>query len=173
MKSRREKEPEPGWPECPAGARMVPLTQGQFALVDAADFDWINAHKWYAKKGPYSWYARRGLNSSVKVIMHRVIMGVTDPAIKVDHINGNGLDNRRSNLRLATNSQNLCNRGKPSHNTSGYKGVSWYPRYGKWRATYRLNGKAKCAGYFTNIEDAVQAYRGAAAQTYGEFWRAE
>lgn len=91
------------------------------------------------------------------------------PDRQVDHINGDRSDNRISNLRLATNSENLCNRRKPRNNTSGYKGVSWIKRYGAWQATIRVKGKNKNLGLFATREGAADAYRQAALRYHGEF----
>ena len=91
------------------------------------------------------------------------------PDRHVDHINGNRSDNRIANLRLATNSENLCNRRKPRNNTSGYKGVSYVKRYGAYQATIRFDGKNKFLGRFASPEAAADAYRRAALKHHGEF----
>lgn len=87
----------------------------------------------------------------------------------VDHINGNRQDNRIANLRLATTSENLCNRGKPRNNTSGFKGVSWNTKFQIWQATIKFNGRNKNLGRFASREKAAEAYSKAALQYHGDF----
>lgn len=91
------------------------------------------------------------------------------PIDQIDHINGNRGDNRISNLRQASNSENLCNRKKPKNNTSGYKGVSWNSSRQAWQATIRRNGSNKNLGYFATREEAASIYGKAALQYHGEF----
>lgn len=91
------------------------------------------------------------------------------PKGQIDHINGNKADNRITNLRVASGSENLRNRGKPANNTSGYKGVSWIARYRKWQATIKFDGKNKYLGRFATREEAADAYGKAALQHHGEF----
>jgi hypothetical protein len=89
----------------------------------------------------------------------------------VDHINCNPLDNSFVNLRLATNAQNACNRGKPSTNSSGYKGVTWKKLKNKWSAQIMINCKKKNLGYFNTPEEAHAAYCKAAKELHGDFAR--
>jgi hypothetical protein len=89
----------------------------------------------------------------------------------VDHINCNPLDNSFANLRLATNAQNACNRGKPSTNSSGYKGVTWKKLKNKWSAQIMINYKKKNLGYFNTPEEAHAAYCKAAKELHGDFAR--
>ena len=100
---------------------------------------------------------------------HRLIMGVTDPKIQVDHINGNKLDNRKENLRLATPQQNSSNIGIRKNNKSGYKGVCWSKRDKKWIASIYKNNKKQYLGCFDDIVEAVRAYDRAALELFGEF----
>lgn len=93
------------------------------------------------------------------------------PTEQVDHVNGNTLDNRAANLRLATPSQNACNHGPQSRNGSGYKGVSWDRSRGKWIAVIAVNKKQKNLGRFATKEAAAHAYNLAAAERHGEFAR--
>lgn len=91
------------------------------------------------------------------------------PEHYIDHIDGDGLNNRLSNLRQATHSQNLCNRPKPASNSSGYKGVCWSKPAQKWQAQIFINGKAKYLGLYETAEDAHAAYQRAAPKYHGEF----
>lgn len=105
-------------------------------------------------------------------LMHRVILGL-DGDIKGDHRDGNGLNNRRENLRPATGAQNTHNQRTRIDNRSGVKGVSWHKRIGKWQARIGLHGKDKCLGYFADIQSAAEAYRNASNELHGEFGRTE
>lgn len=93
------------------------------------------------------------------------------PRHDIDHINGNRSDNRLKNLREATRSDNLCNRGPQSNNTSGHKGVYWSKRAGRWEASIGKEGCVKYLGRFESLVDAEAAYRAAAAKMHGEFAR--
>lgn len=100
--------------------------------------------------------------------MHRLLM--TSPTgTMVDHINGNGLDNRKENLRVVTNSQNLMNRGKNKNNTSGYKGVLWDKVRNKWIALIGFNNKNIYLGRFFTKNEAAFAYNAKAEELFGEF----
>lgn len=149
--------------------KQIPLTQGKFAVVDDADFEWLNQWKWGFSSG----YARRliwvkgGKGKQIIVYMHRLIMNPPDVC---DHINGNRLDNRRSNLRNCTQGQNTMNRSVLNkNNTSRYRGVSWFKRDGIWHAQIYINRKNLHLGYFDKLIDAAKAYNVAAVKFYGEF----
>jgi len=94
------------------------------------------------------------------------------PALDIDHINGDKRDNRIANLRLATRSENMANKGPNRNNTSGYKGVWYYKRTGKWMAGYRKGNARIHLGYFDTAEEAVEAHRTAYAKAFGEYARA-
>jgi hypothetical protein len=103
--------------------------------------------------------------------LHRLLLNAP-PELQVDHINGDGLDNRRSNLRLATGSQNQGNSRKRRDGvTSQYRGVSWNKRAGKWQALLRREGKLQYLGYFSDEEAAARAYDAAALEQWGSFAR--
>jgi hypothetical protein len=91
------------------------------------------------------------------------------PTGEIDHINGDRADNRITNLRLATRSQNGCNTRRSSRNTSGVKGVRWHKHARKWAAQIKANGRYRSLGYFDAIEDAAAAYRASALKHFGEF----
>lgn len=152
--------------------KEIPLTQGKVALVDAEDYDWLNQWKWYASKQKNgSFYAMRRIKENGKrfpVLMHRIIIK-TPKNMETDHINRNGLDNRKYNLRICTNSQNQMNRGKPKNNKSGYKGVYWNKKDKRWRAEIMVNQHLNFLGNFSMKEDAALAYNKAAIKHYGEF----
>lgn len=104
--------------------------------------------------------------------MHRAILGC-DPALQIDHINGNGLDNRRCNLRFATASENARNRKVRADSASGIKGVRIHPQTGKWNAHIAVHGKRRSLGCFLDKESAVAAYAKASAERHGEFGRTD
>lgn len=107
-------------------------------------------------------------------LVHHIIWLIANaewPTKHIDHINGNSHDNRPSNLRLCTPSQNLSNRGKQRNNTSGYKGVSPNGQTGKWRVRINVNKKHLELGIFDSLTDAASAYANAAMRYHGEFAR--
>jgi hypothetical protein len=109
-----------------------------------------------------------GSGSGKFLRLHRLILDAP-PGVEVDHINRNRLDNRRSNLRLATDGENARNCKRNTKNTSGYKGVCFHDRAGRWGASVKLNGKAYWMGLFDTPEQAAFAYDFAAAALHGEF----
>jgi hypothetical protein len=155
--------------------KRIKLTQGKYALVDDEDFEWLNQWKWHAFKRPHTFYASRNICSSDGkrglLLMHRLLTEAPKGR-EVDHKDGNGLNNQRVNLRVCTDQENRQNRCKPSHNKSGYKGVSWHKRSKKWHAQIGANGiKMKSLGYFTNKIEAAKAYDSAARKYHGEYAR--
>lgn len=157
-----------------AETRIISLSQGKFTTVDAADYDWLSQWKWAAHRSrPFgSFYAVRcillpnGKKHTLK--MHRVILGVAQ-GVKVDHKDGDGLNNTRDNLRPASSRQNSFNMGSHRDSASGYKGVQWRKHANRWCARITANGKEVWLGYFSEIEDAVRAYDAAAKRLHGEF----
>ena len=111
--------------------RKIPLSQGKFALLDSEDFNYINQWNWYYDKG----YARTHskIDNKQLLYMHRLILNFPEDK-DIDHINHNTLDNRKSNLRIVTSSQNSMNQRIRKDNTSGYKGVTGYKKNVKWGA---------------------------------------
>jgi hypothetical protein len=151
--------------------KAIPLTKGYEATVDEADYAILSRFNWCYSDG----YAIRGVRdrragTQATIRMHRVILDAPE-GIEVDHVNGNRLDNRRANLRLATHKQNLHNLPTPAHNTSGFKGVSWCKRSQKWRAYIKVDGKSKHLGLFATAEGAALAYDEAALLYFGSFAR--
>jgi len=154
--------------------REIPLTQGKVVLVDEEDFAWLAQFKWYASKRKHTWYAMRNIRKPdgrrTATTMHAVMMNV-GPGLEVDHENGDGLDNRRSNLRVATKDQNQQNVRCKSNNTSGFKGISWDRNARKWGARLEVSKRRIYLGLFEDAEDAARAYDAAALEHHGEFAR--
>lgn len=149
--------------------KQILLTQGKYTLVDDDVFEYLNQFKWFASKGGQTFYAARNIGRPQKrELIHRVITGAPN-SMWVDHIDGNGLNNQKSNLRLATSSQNAKNRRKGIDNKSGYKGVSWQVRDKKWQAYITVSGERIHLGYFGNPVEAAYAYDQAAIKYHGEF----
>lgn len=133
----------------------------EWMLVDTADLPQIAPYRWSVNRGnggrPYAQaYAGGGRQASRFVKAHRIIMGAPEDK-RVDHINGDTLDNRRANLRFVTHVENLINAPAFRHGKSGHRGVSWYPNYGMWRAYIHIQRKMRTLGYFRTIEEAIRA----------------
>jgi hypothetical protein len=148
--------------------KQIELSHGKFALVDDDDFERINQNKWkFNNRG----YAVRLTHQNKKWkthSMHRVILNAEDGQI-VDHKNGDRLDNRKENLRIASPSQNCWNSKLCINNTSGYKGVSLEKKTGKWNARIHINNKKIHLGAFENKHDAARMYNFWAIDLFGEF----
>ena len=150
--------------------KTITLTQGQTVLVDDEDYESLSQYKWGQLKSYGVTYARRGARINGKratILMHRVIMNASEGQ-EVDHKDGNGLNNQKSNLRLATVGENRNNRGIKSNNTTGYKGVRPSSN-GGWKAKITCEGKTYHLGTHDTPEDAARAYNEAAIEHHGEF----
>ena len=152
------------------------MSQGQFAIVDPEDYARLAQHKWHLAKCPTSsyaarWYRPRDGKHRKKIRMHHEVISVPRGMV-CDHINGNGRDNRKANLRPATISQNVCNRPKTKTKTrSKYKGLEWDKIQRKWKVRIQLNGKKTYLGSFASEIDAAKAYDHAAKKYHREFAR--
>jgi hypothetical protein len=154
-------------------SKEIPLSQGLVALVDDEDYDTVvAAGKWSATQGGRggSFYAHRRRGRPGEPVFIRLHTFLTGWPF-VDHINGDGLDNRRANLREATTAQNNQNTARQSNNTSGLKGVTWHKSRGRWRANIQLAGRQRHLGYHDTPEAAARAYDAAARELHGEFAR--
>lgn len=146
-------------------SRSIELSRGFVAIVDSDMYDYLNQWKWYARQGRHTWYAARKTMKKMpdgtwrhdKLIhMHRVVNN-TPQSMITDHINGNGLDNRRGNLRSTTVSGNNLNSKIRSDNKSGHKGIAWHKQRKKWRVYISDNGKHRHIGLFDTLDDAIEA----------------
>lgn len=150
--------------------KEIPLTQGQIALVDDQDFELAKRWNWRVQKNRHTWYAigQNWINGKTKkIFMHRIILP-TPKGVDVDHIDHDGLNNQRSNLRIATRSQNNQNQ-RPRKTTSQFKGVSWDQYTNKWRAYIFVERKQIHLGYFKIEREAALAYDQVAKKYFGEF----
>jgi len=155
-------------------SKQIPLTQGNFAIVDDADYEWLNQYKWHSVFRKTVTYAAhplpRGLGPRKRWRMHRLILGLKfNDGTTVDHINRNGLDNRRCNLRLCTPSQNGMNSPPEPGYTSKYKGVSWDKISSKWYSQIAVDAKTYNLGRFENETDAAKAYDAKVTELCDEF----
>lgn len=156
--------------------KEISLSCGLIAYVDGEDYDRILAHNWwpFVDTGSGNTYViRNGPRPERKRIwMHHEIMGTRPGQVLWDHVNGNGLDNRRGNLRRATHQQNTFNSRKHGHQTSSqYKGVCWYTRQKNWHAQIGVNGRKIHIGYYANEIEAAKAYDKTALEHFGEYAR--
>lgn len=151
--------------------KTIPLSQGKYAIVDDEDFPAVSRFKWSAVKDKMTFYAHRQfkIDGRRKVVkMHSFILGCSD---LVDHKDGDGLNNRRCNLRLCTPHQNGTNRRKQLNTSSRFKGVAKIDRDGGYSCTIGKDGKKFWIGTFKSEEDAAIAYNVAAQLFFGEFAR--
>lgn len=150
---------------------FVTLTQGFEAVIDAQDAALVEAWNWAAQvreTAVYAFRKPRENGAQRMTYLHRVLMG-EPKGLVVDHIDGDTLNNRRSNLRVATHAENGRNSRRSRANTSGFKGVWWHRRGSKWRAGICVAGKKIFLGGFSTPEEAHAAYVAAATVLHGEF----
>lgn len=152
--------------------KRIPLTQGKTALIDDEDAP-LAAFRWYAHRNRLAWYVMRRLGRRTSEYLHRVVWARAHPGEpmprELDHIDGDGLNCRRSNLRAASGAENARNRRLRKDNTSGFKGVSWHRPRAKWVAYIQVAGKNRYLGLFSDRETAARAYDVAAREHYGDF----
>ena len=154
--------------------KILRSSNGHDVLVDDEDFDYLSKFTWNAHRHKCGvLYAERGVYIKPKcktISMHRVIMNITDRFVYVDHINGNGLDNRKCNLRICTHADNVRNRRMHKNNKSGYKGVTMVNE-NAFRSRIRVNGVMINTGRHKTAIEAAIAYNEAAIKYFGEFAR--
>lgn len=151
----------------------VTLTRGKEATIDACDVHLVEGRSWQSLPAPNTVYASssgRFLGKRTTTLMHRLIAGAVTGDI-VDHKDGNGLNNRRYNLRKATHGQNMQNSKPRSNSKSGFKGVRWDKVKAKWTSSIAHNGRRNWLGYFETADEAHDAYCKASIMLHGEFGR--
>jgi len=146
--------------------RKIKLTQNKVALIDDEDYEKVSKYKWQAVYRREAWYASKTNGPS----MHIFILGKRKNKI-IDHIDGNGLNNQRKNLRYATHIENGYNCKLYKNNTSGHKGISWHKQHKKWAAQCRVNKKNIHLGYFINKKDAIKTYETFSEKHHKQFKR--
>lgn len=148
--------------------KEIPLTRGLVAIVDDQDFEELLKYKWHALKGKFTFYAARSSGKKV-ILMHRQILGISERTMFVDHINGIGVDNCRTNIRACSMNENNTNKRGYKNNISGAKGVGIMKGGKKWRALITHNKKQVYLGCFDTPTEAAKAYNEAALRLHGEF----
>lgn len=163
--------PSAHWDAMTDQEKKIPLTQGKFAIVDSQDYERVNQFKWCFNRRPagdgYAQRSKYGGGRQKPVLLHRFIMGAKSSEF-VDHVNGDKLDCRRSNLRISSVAGNNQNR-RPTKHSSKYKGVYWKKTKKRWIASIYMNGKQFWLGTFHNEKTAASAYDEAARELFGEF----
>lgn len=148
--------------------RLIGLTRGMSAMVDDCDYDSLNEFRWYTNKNYRTYYAATKRPEQT-VQMHRVILSAP-MGVLVDHIDGNGLNNQRANLRFASPSENTAHRlHRPAVTSSRYRGVTYNRRTSSWQAGIKVAGKSRHLGLFECEDVAAHAYDAAARRTWGQF----
>jgi hypothetical protein len=151
--------------------KQIQISKGLYTVVDDEDFERLNHFKWYAKPNFKTVYAERnirflnGEQRQKKMLMHHDILTLPN-GMQTDHIDGNGLNNQKSNLRLVTNRENSQN--KHTKKSSRFPGVCWYKDSKKWVSRININGVKKYLGLFVSEEEAAIAYRVAERVLCGE-----
>lgn len=158
-----------------SGRFAVILSKGALAFVDAEDAKSVSAHTWHISEAGGTSYAATNVwddtaNAWKRLYMHRMLV---PDAVLVDHVDCNGLNNTRANLRSADYSKNAANSRHSGRGTSAFKGVHWASRHQRWIATIHVNGRRKHVGMFDSEEDAAKAYAAAARGEFGEYARAD
>lgn len=153
--------------------RDLVLPNGMVAQVDDEDYDAVAAHNWHARRRGHVFYVRRNVRrpdgAKTKQYLHRFVMG---PGRAIDHVDGNGLNNQKSNLRFATDSQNQANRHHlPPTKSSRFRGVTYHRGINRWQASIKVRGQSIYLGCFESETDAAAAYDRAALTHFGEFAR--
>lgn len=143
------------------------LSKGKVALIDAKDYELVSRFKWHAKFSKGNWYACARIEGEI-IFMHNLLLGRL-AGLEIDHQDQNGLNNQRANLRYATQSENRANVALRKDSTSGFKGVSYSKRVGKWRAYIQKDKQQIHLGFFNIKEEAAKTYNEAAKKAFGEF----
>lgn len=149
--------------------KKLKLSNGMYSLLDDQDYLWASEYRWMGRPYHSGWRVCREESRTGKTIyLHREITKAPT-GLEVDHVDGNGLNNTRTNLRVCTHSENGKNRRVNQNSKSGYKGVVWREHAGKWQANITVDKKRIYLGYHDTPEQAAQAYDLASKQYHGDF----
>lgn len=144
----------------------IPLTQGEIAIIDSEDFHIVSGYRWHVSKYKnvqYALSAKWNKGNPSTILMHRLVMNLKRyDGLMIDHINMNGLDNRKINLRFTDFSLNAHHCKLLSSNTTGFRGIAWNNIRCAWQATIRVYGKRYFLGYYSSKRNAALAYDAAA-----------
>lgn len=153
--------------------KKIELTRGHFALVDDDDYDVLKDYQWHVVPSRKTFYASRTgikrFGEKATVNMHRQILRLEDKNIQADHIDGNGLNNQKYNLRVCNHRQNQHNSLKRDGCSSKYKGVSWNKNANKWKVSFGPSENRSCIGYYDSEVEAALVYNCVASFAYGEY----
>ncbi len=148
--------------------REIPVSKGLVTLVDDEDYEWLSQWKWYSADFNGVMYAFRKRRGGGSVYMHREITSAPKGMV-VDHLDWDGLNNQKSNLRVVTHAENVTRSRLSRRNTSGYRGVTWLKRDRKWRAQIRdRDGRFKAIGTYSDPAEAARAYDAVAREERGD-----
>lgn len=153
-------------------AMLMLGNSNKFAIVDSCLLPSLQIHKWNLNNLGYCYRVNHSSKHQQMIYLHREVMALLGNVPKqalVDHVNHDRLDNRAINLRLASKSENMCNRGATAGSKSGYKGVYEHKASRKWRAYIKKDYKQKYLGVFDTKEEAALAYNRAALELHGQF----
>lgn len=152
--------------------KQIPLTKNKFAIIDDEDFENLSKYKWYANKHGRSYYVIRnkpiGNGKQKTEYIHNYILNCPD-GFEIDHKDGNGLNNQKSNLRISTHNQNIMNMKPHLNKLVEFKGVDLYKKNNKYRVRITINGKTIALGYFKDKIKAAETYDEKALELFGEF----
>jgi hypothetical protein len=150
--------------------KQIPLSRGKFATVDDEDFEKLSKYNWYCNNYGYAVRGRRHADGVLPrcILMHREIMN-TPIGMCVDHIDGDGVNNRKTNLRNCTRSSNGAHIIRKPRSSSGFYGVHWDINNNNWRVLIKFNGASIHIGRFSDLQEAVCARDVAATKLFGEF----
>lgn len=151
----------------------IALSSGDLLLFDEVDRAFVERYRWYADRGHSTLYAKTNVlgenGRRTTAYLHRLLLSAPKGLV-VDHINHNGLDNRRGNLRLGTQGQNLANLQSLARNTSGARGVAWDKSINRWRARINIGGRQHFLGTYKEFDEAREAYNRAAIAAWGKWF---
>lgn len=148
--------------------KKIPLSQGQFALIDDEDFSIVSQHKWYAYKNRYTFYVRTNvLNKGIRgtLLLHRLLLNAKNVE-QIDHKDRNGLNNQRNNIRICSASENMINR--IFKNSTGFRGVFKIKKTGRFTGAIQVDKKRVTVGCYATAKEAALAYNNMARKIHGD-----